>query len=57
LEEGYLMLMKQKNRNATSRDQGCGGRYCVCCDDSRKYNKKNRRAIRRIEKRNWKKEL
>ena len=55
------MLMKQRNRNATSRDQGCGGRYCVCCDDSPKYNKKNRRAIRRIEKqramREWKKEL
>ena len=49
------MILSQRNRNATSRSQGCGGRYCVCCDDSPKYNKKNRRAIRRIEKREWKK--
>lgn len=48
------MLLSQKNRNATSRSVGCGGSRCVCCADSPKWNKRNRRAIRRIEKRNWK---
>lgn len=50
------MLLKSRTRANSRFAQGPGGRHCVCCDDPPKYNKKNRRHMRRIEKREWKAE-
>lgn len=49
------MMLSQRNRNKTCVYQGIGGRTCVCCDDLK--NKKNRRAVRRVEKQRWAKEV
>lgn len=51
------MLLKERNRaNTKCSVDGPGGRHCACCADAPKFNKKNRRAMRRIEKQEWKKE-
>jgi hypothetical protein len=50
------MLLRQKTRNCTAAYQGPGGRYCVCCDDGPKWNKRNRRTVRRVENRKWRKD-
>jgi len=58
LEEGNGMMLSQRTRaNHGKYAQGCGGRNCVCCDHSPKYNKSVRRSMRRVEKQQWKKEL
>lgn len=48
-----MMLMSQRNR-AAHRPVGPGGSRCVCCDDRKKVP--TRRAMRRVEKRVWKKD-
>lgn len=56
-----MMTLSQRNRNGHSKKwflvQGPGGRYCQCCDLSKKHNKQKRRTMRRIEKQKWSKEL
>ena len=51
------MMLSQRNRADTRYSQGCGGRNCVCCDHSPKWNDKVRRSIRRVEKARWKAEV
>ena len=48
------MMLSQRTRANTSVAVGCGGSKCVCCADAPKFNKKNRRTVRRVEKREWK---
>lgn len=51
------MILSQRNRAHTKWEEGYGGRYCVCCGLGPNDKKKAKRAVRRIEKRLWKKEL
>lgn len=55
------MIMTQRNRNGLSKKwcyvQGVGGRHCNCCSNASKHSPKVRRALRRIEKREWQREV
>lgn len=51
-----MMTLSPRNRAHTTHRQGPGGRFCPCCDNPPKDNRKTRRSIRRTEKQNWKKE-
>lgn len=50
------MLLSQRSRAHTKWEEGYGGRYCACCGIAPSDKKKAKRAMRRIERREWKKE-
>ena len=52
-----LLSTRAHNRVSGGNSYGPGGPRCVCCGPAPKARKANRRRVRRVEARAWKREV
>lgn len=51
------MLMTQRARANGKHAIGPGGSRCACCAEAPKNNRRVRRAVKRAERQDWKREV
>lgn len=47
------MTPRNRARFTDKHDVGPGGRFCACCDNPPRMNKRVRRSVKRSERQSW----